>query len=178
MTKEKVQMFVVQNQGNFEAMQIPIITQQLERMDDSQMMVLAGADYKNPTTALILSLLLGGIGVDRFYIGDVGLGVLKLLTLGVFGIMTIIDWFIIMKKTREKNYEKFMQIASITPQAYNAQAAQYPPQQAYQQPQYQPQQDAYQQPQYQPQQDAYQQPQYPPQQDAYQDNNYQPPQNF
>ena len=160
MTKEKVQMFVVQNQGNFEAMQIPIITQQLERMDDSQMMVLAGADYKNPTTALILSLLLGGIGVDRFYIGDIGLGVLKLLTLGVFGIMTIIDWFIIMKKTREKNYEKFMQIASITPQAYNSQP-QYP-----------------QQPQYQPQPDAYQQPQYQPQQDAYQDNNYQPPQNF
>ena len=130
MKKENVQMFVVQNQGNFDSTQIPILTQQLERMDDSQLMVVSGAGYKNPTVSLILSLFLGYLGIDRFYIGDVGIGVLKLLTIGCFGILTIIDWFIIMKKTREKNYEKFMQIASITPQAYqpNYGAGNYPPQ--------------------------------------------------
>ena len=51
---------------------------------------------KNKTTAIVLSLLLGGLGVDRFYLGYTGLGVLKLLTGGVFGIMWLIDLILII----------------------------------------------------------------------------------
>ena len=46
---------------------------------------------RNKTTALILSVLVGGLGVDRFYLGYTGLGILKLLTAGCFGILYIID---------------------------------------------------------------------------------------
>jgi len=46
---------------------------------------------KSKTTALILSILLGGLGVDRFYLGYTGMGVLKLLTAGCFGVLYIID---------------------------------------------------------------------------------------
>ena len=46
---------------------------------------------KNKTTALILAVLVGGLGIDRFYLGYTGLGILKLLTGGCFGIMWIID---------------------------------------------------------------------------------------
>ena len=46
---------------------------------------------KNKTTALILSILVGGLGVDRFYLGYAGMGILKLLTGGCFGILYIID---------------------------------------------------------------------------------------
>ncbi|WHZ07205.1 MAG: hypothetical protein OJF59_000958 [Cytophagales bacterium] len=43
------------------------------------------------------------MGIDRFIIGDTGLGIGKLLTCGGLGIWAIIDWFMIMPATREKN---------------------------------------------------------------------------
>ena len=46
---------------------------------------------KSKTTALLLSILLGGLGVDRFYLGYTGMGVLKLLTGGCFGVLYILD---------------------------------------------------------------------------------------
>ena len=46
---------------------------------------------KDKTTAIILSALLGGLGVDRFYLGYTGMGVLKLLTGGCFSILWILD---------------------------------------------------------------------------------------
>ena len=43
------------------------------------------------------------IGIDRFYVGNVGLGLLKLLTAGLGGLWTFIDWFLIMRAARNAN---------------------------------------------------------------------------
>ncbi len=66
------------------------------------------AQFKDPTLALILSVLVGTLGVDRFYIGDVGIGVGKILTCGGAYIWWIIDLFLIQDATKRKNLESLM----------------------------------------------------------------------
>jgi TM2 domain-containing membrane protein YozV len=53
--------------------------------------------------ALVLSVIVGTLGVYRFYLGKIGTGILKLITLGGFGIWTIIDIILIaIKKLDDK----------------------------------------------------------------------------
>ena len=61
---------------------------------------------KNPVAIYGFNIWLGTFGVDRFVIGDILLGILKLITLGGFGIWVLIDCFIIGNRTRTKNLVK------------------------------------------------------------------------
>jgi len=113
MDSQKVDMFIMTNSKFFESHQVPLIRDRLLQMDDSKWLLVQTLQFKDPTTSLIVSLIGGGLGIDRFLIGDTGLGVGKLLTCGGLGIWAIIDWFLIMGATREKNMAKLQQVLYI-----------------------------------------------------------------
>jgi hypothetical protein len=54
--------------------------------------------------ALILSVFVGTLGIDRFYVGHIGLGVLKLITCGGIGIWWVIDIILVaVDRMRDSN---------------------------------------------------------------------------
>ena len=55
-----------------------------------------GVSEKNGVVALLLCFFLGTIGVHRFYAGKIGTGIVMILTLGGFGIWTLIDFIMII----------------------------------------------------------------------------------
>lgn len=109
MDSQKVDMFIMSNGKFFESYQLEMIREQLLAVDDSKWSILSTLQFKDPTTSLIVSIIAGSMGIDRFLIGDTGLGIGKLLTCGGLGIWSIIDWFLIQKATREKNTQKIQQ---------------------------------------------------------------------
>ncbi len=109
MDAQKVDMFIMSNGKFFEGHQMNMIRERLLALDDSKWAMLSSIQLKDPTTSLIISILAGSLGIDRFMIGDTGLGVGKLLTCGGLGIWAIIDLFMIQKATREKNMQKIQQ---------------------------------------------------------------------
>jgi len=54
-----------------------------------------GINNSNWLTLMLLSFFLGYLGVDRFYVGKIGTGILKLITAGGCGVWWLIDFIII-----------------------------------------------------------------------------------
>lgn len=109
MESQKVDLFIMSNAKYFESYQLNIIRDRLLALDDSKWGILTLLQFKDPTLMLIVSILIGSLGIDRFIIGDIGLGLGKLLTCGGLGIWYIVDLFLIQRAAREKNMEQFQQ---------------------------------------------------------------------
>ncbi len=110
MDSGKVDMFMLANAKFFESHHLMQLREQLLALDDSKWVLVQTISFKDPTTSIIVSILAGTFGIDRFLIGDTGLGIGKLLTCGGLGIWAIVDWFLIMGATRGKNFFKLQQV--------------------------------------------------------------------
>ena len=106
--KQKVDMFIMSNQKYFPSEKIMFLKEKLYKLDETKFSMISCIELKDPTTLLLISLFLGSLGVDRFMMKETGMGVLKLLTCGCCGILTVVDWFSVQKKAKEKNFNDLM----------------------------------------------------------------------
>ena len=100
--------WLIANQNKFPREHLNDIKSSLDRMSPNNQMYVQSQTYNDPILLLIISILLGTFGIDRFLIGQMGLGILKLITLGGGGIWTVIDWFLIMDATKKENFRKLV----------------------------------------------------------------------
>lgn len=98
------------NAKYFPTEQVQYIRQRLEALPEQQLSMLYSISFQDPTIMLVISLFGGSLGIDRFMLGQVGLGVGKLLTGGGCGIWSIVDWFLIMDATRQSNAQKLFAV--------------------------------------------------------------------
>lgn len=70
------------------------------------------SERKDRTLVFILSVIFGYLGVDRFMVGDIGFGVLKLLTFGGCGLLWLIDLFLIWGRVDDFNRRKASEIVA------------------------------------------------------------------
>ncbi|MDD7258702.1 MAG: TM2 domain-containing protein [Eubacteriales bacterium] len=108
--QNKIDMYIMTNQKFFPEEKIVYLKDKLRTMDEEKFSLISTIEMKDPTTILLVSIFLGALGIDRFMLGDTGMGILKLLTCGCCGILTIIDWFTVSKKAKEANFNKLMSL--------------------------------------------------------------------
>lgn len=100
-----VQQYIMANAKFFPEDSINELKARLSKLSQNQFNAIQGIQLKDPMIMLLLSLFLGSSGIDRFLLKEIGLGIIKLLTAGGCGIWTIVDWFLVMNRTREFNYK-------------------------------------------------------------------------
>jgi len=103
-----VQNYLMANAKNLPEVSIEEIRAKLSSLSQEEFNRVQVVPLKDTLVIFLLSLFLGYYGVDRFMLGQVGLGILKLLTGGGCGIWWLIDLFLIMEETKKTNYEKIM----------------------------------------------------------------------
>lgn len=107
MDKDKVNQFLMVNADKFPPMMVEQMRKKLESMTEDQESALFTKEWKSPLAGFLLAFFLGCFGVDRFWLGETGSGVAKLLTCGGVGIWSLIDLFTIFQRTRNYNYTAF-----------------------------------------------------------------------
>lgn len=105
-----INMFLMINQKYFKVSDAAMVRVYLEKLSTEQIQMMMNLNFINPTTNTIISVLVGELGIDRFVLGQVGWGILKLVSqFFVVGVIwDIVDWFRISGLTKKHNMEKFL----------------------------------------------------------------------
>jgi TM2 domain-containing membrane protein YozV len=107
MEQQKVDMFIGLNNEMFNPQDLMAIKQKMEQMDDSKFFLIQGIEFQKPSTIFLLALLLG---IERFWLDDTGMGILKLLTVFGCGLWWLIDIFSAKARAKKYNFKRFTQV--------------------------------------------------------------------
>ena len=106
MENSKINMFLGMKAENFNQQDLMVIRQRLEGMDDDKFYMIQGTELQKPSTILLIAIFLGW---ERFWLDDVTLGVVKIITAYGCGIWWLIDIFTAQKRAKKYNFNKINQ---------------------------------------------------------------------
>ena len=109
MEKSKVDMFIGMNAENFNPQNLMMIKEKLEKMEDDKFYILQGTEFQKPSTIFLIAILLG---LERFWLDDVALGILKIVTGWGCGIWWLVDIISAKERAKKYNFKKFTQVTS------------------------------------------------------------------
>ena len=92
MQREKSIKFLEENKNKFNEQDINFLKLHLEKADEKAFTRVTDVNLKSPGLITAVSVFIGYYGIDRFLTGDYLLGIIKLFTLGGFGILWFIDF--------------------------------------------------------------------------------------
>ena len=107
MDSQKLNLFFIQNAKYFTSLQAADLRERMATLNDESVL-LCTSQLKDPVVMLLISFFAGGLGIDRFILEDIGIGIGKLLTCGCCGLWWLVDLIYIMDATRDKNYQTML----------------------------------------------------------------------
>jgi hypothetical protein len=109
MDKSQVNMWISMNAENFRPEDLMVVREKLEGADGDKLMFIQGASFQKPSTILLIAIFLGW---ERFWLDDVTLGILKIITCYGCLIWWLIDIFTAKDRAMKYNFRQFSKYIS------------------------------------------------------------------
>ncbi|MDR1005866.1 MAG: TM2 domain-containing protein [Bacteroidales bacterium] len=109
MNSDKINLWLAINAENFNPQDLIQIKEKLEQISDDKSFILQSTSFEKPTIMLVIAIFLGW---ERFWLDDIALGVLKIITCYGCGIWWLIDIFTAKERTRKYNFQKFIRLVN------------------------------------------------------------------
>ncbi|MDR0971646.1 MAG: TM2 domain-containing protein [Bacteroidales bacterium] len=111
MNSDNVNFWMLDKSPYFPIEDLERIKQVVEKIPDSSAYILQAFWFRHPVLIFIIALF---FGIERLFLEDYLLGVLKIITCYGLGIWWFIDLFTAMKRAKRFNYRKFVEITGYT----------------------------------------------------------------
>lgn len=117
MDQRSVNLYITTHAKYFPPEQIFALQQSLLKCAPATFTKVKRVQLKDPESMFLISLFLGGFGVDRFMLGNIGTAIAKLLTFGACGVLHFVDLFSIKQETQTVNFNTVAEILKSAPPA-------------------------------------------------------------
>ena len=102
-------MFLSMNSGNFKQTDLMMIKEKLEKLEDDKFSLIQGLNFQKPDTIFLIAILLGW---ERFWLNDVALGIIKVITFYGCLVWWLVDIFSAKERTYKYNLQQINQALS------------------------------------------------------------------
>lgn len=99
--EEQINLFTSTKGRWFKPEQLEAVKNHLANLDEATLKSALFANYRDPEIMMVWAIL----GIDRFFLDDIPLGILKIVTGGGTGVWWMIDLFSVKRRTFEYNYK-------------------------------------------------------------------------